>query len=141
VPWIAQTGKTGDGWARYCDERREIAKHIDSLDLTPRLVMLSGDAHMLALDDGRHSNYATDGCTFSEIARGFPVFQAAAFDRRGTIKGGPYSPGFPVPGPGHFGLVTVTDEGGDTIRVQLSGRDLRNSELMGLDLKIPVVVG
>ena len=140
VPWIAATGKTADGWAPYCDERREIAKQIDSLDLTQRLVMLSGDAHMLALDDGRHSNYATDGCGFSPIAKGFPVFQAASFDRRGSIKGGPYAPGFPRPGRGHFGLVTVTDEGGDTIRVQLSGRDLRDQELMGLDIKVPVIV-
>jgi alkaline phosphatase D len=140
VPWIAETGSTGDGWAPYCDERREIAKHIDSLDLTQRLIMLSGDAHMLALDDGRHSNFATDGCRYSQIAKGFPVFQAAAFDRRGTIKGGPYAPGAPQPGRGHFGLVTVTDDGGDAIRVQLSGRDLRDRELMGLDLQIPVVV-
>jgi alkaline phosphatase D len=140
VPWIAETGKTADGWAPYCEERREIAKQIDSLDLTQRLVMLSGDAHMLALDDGRHSNFATDGCGFSRIAKGFPVFQAASFDRRGSIKGGPYAPGFPQPGRGHFGLVTVSDEGGDTIRVQLSGRDLRDQELMGLDLRIPVVV-
>ena len=140
VPWIAQTGKTADGWAPYCEERREIAKHIDSLDLTQRLIMLSGDAHMLALDDGRHSNFATDGCTYSTIAKGFPVFQAASFDRRGTIKGGPYAPGLPEPGRGHFGLVTVTDDGGDVIRVQLSGRDLRDQELMGLDLRIPVTV-
>ena len=99
VPWIAQTGKTADGWAPYCDERREIAKHIDSLDLTQRLIMLSGDAHMLAIDDGRHSNYATDGCGYSEIAKGFPVFQAASFDRMGSIKGGPYSPGDAAAGP------------------------------------------
>jgi hypothetical protein len=95
---------------------------------------------MLALDDGRHSNFATDGCGYSQIAKGFPVFQAASFDRRGSIKGGPYAPGIPVPGRGHFGLVTVTDDGGDTIRVQLSGRNFRDQELMGLDLKIPVVV-
>ena len=140
VPWIAQTGRTADGWAPYCDERREIAKHIDSLDLTPRLVMLSGDAHMLAIDDGRHSNYATDGCGDRRSRRGFPVFQAASFDRMGSIKGGPYAPGTPQPGRGHFGLVTVTDDGGDTIKVQLSGRDKANRELMGLDVKVQVVV-
>jgi alkaline phosphatase D len=140
VPWIAATGRTAEGWAPYCDERREIAKQIDSLDLTQRLVMLSGDAHMLALDDGRHSNYATDGCEYSSIAKGFPVFHAASFDRRGSVKGGPYAPGFPRSGRGHFGLVTVTDTGGDAIRVQLSGRDRLDRELMGLDLKIPVVV-
>ncbi len=138
VPWIAATGKTGDGWASYCDERREIATRIEALGLTPRLVMLSGDAHMLAIDDGRHSNYATEGCGYSETAKGFPVFQAAAFDRMGSIKGGPYAPGFPRPGRGHFGLVTVTDTGTDVIRVQLSGRDRQDRELMGLDLKIPV---
>jgi alkaline phosphatase D len=140
VPWIAETGKTADGWAPYCLERREMAKLIDSLGLTDRMVMLSGDAHMLALDDGRHTNYATDGCAFSTTAKGFPVLQAAAFDRRGTVKGGPYAPGLPRPGRGHFGLVEVRDEGGDTIRVRLSGRDIGNRELMGIDVDVAVPV-
>ena len=39
---------------------------------------MSGDAHMLAVDDGSH----TPG--------GFPVMHASPLDKKGSIKGGPY---------------------------------------------------
>jgi phosphodiesterase/alkaline phosphatase D-like protein len=53
--WIAKRNEsTREGWAPYARERRRIADHIVRLGLTRRLVMLSGDAHMLALDDGTH---------------------------------------------------------------------------------------
>ena len=53
IPWITKRREsTGDGWARYARERRHIADLIVRFGLTGRLVMLSGDAHMLALDDG-----------------------------------------------------------------------------------------
>ena len=54
---------------------------------------------------------------------------AGAFDRRGSVKGGPYSFGT-FPGPGHFGLMTVEDDGGETVTVHWSGRDHRDRELL-----------
>ncbi len=54
---------------------------------------------------------------------------AGAFDQRGSVKGGPYSSGT-FPGPGHFGLMTVEDDGGETITVHWSGRDHRDRELL-----------
>jgi phosphodiesterase/alkaline phosphatase D-like protein len=120
VPWISSPLKGSDSWAGFTTERREIADFIADNEITG-LLMLAGDAHMLAIDDGTNSDYATDG------GAAFPVFQAAALDRRGTVKGGPYSEGR-YPGGGQFGLVTVEDDGGDTITITLSGRNWENKE-------------
>ena len=79
--------------------------------------MLSGDAHMIAIDDGTNSNYSD-----SETG-GFPVFHAGALTRSGSYKGGPYSHGA-FPGSGQYGIMTVEDNGGSEIKVQWSGRNL-----------------
>jgi hypothetical protein len=91
--------------------------------------MLSGDAHMLAIDDGTNSDYASNG------GAGFPVMHAAALDRPGAVKGGPYSEGA-YPGAGQFGLVMV-DDAGDTIAVTLSGRDWRGREIVRHRFTVP----
>lgn len=122
VPWIAPEQAGADHWAGFAEERAEIATFIDEHDIE-NLVMLSGDAHMVAIDDGTNNTFAASG------EPGFPVFHAAALDRRGKVKGGPYSEGA-VPGGGQFGLVTVTDAGGDTIEVLLSGRDYTRAEIL-----------
>jgi hypothetical protein len=121
VPWIAEAAAGADNWSGYAEERQEIADFIAANGITS-LAMLSGDAHMLAIDDGTHSNFASEG------GMGFPVFHAAALDRRGNLKGGPYSEGA-IPGGGHFGLMTVTDTG-DQITVEWSGRDYTGVELI-----------
>ena len=138
-PWIADTNTTGDGWAPFCVDRRIIARHVERVGLVNRLLVVSGDAHMLAMDDGSHSNYATDGCGYVRGVKAFPVFQAASFDRMGSVKGGPYSTR-PMPGRGHFGLVEVTDTGGDTLSVKLSGRDMVRGEVMRMSLTYPLAL-
>jgi hypothetical protein len=55
--------------------------------------------------------------------------QAAALDRPGSTKGGPYSEGM-YPGSGQFGLMTVADQGGATIDITLSGRDWTGREIV-----------
>ncbi|MFW2334417.1 hypothetical protein, partial [Ilumatobacter sp.] len=95
------------------------------------LVMVSGDAHMVAIDDGTNSAYASDG------GGGFPVLHAAALDRPGSVKGGPYSEGA-FPGPGQYGKIEITDDGGATIGVRLSGSDWEGTELVDLDLVFDV---
>jgi len=126
VPWIGTTGS--DGWHGYTFERREIANFIKDNDIKG-IIMLSGDAHMLAIDDGTNSDYADNG------GAEFPVFHAAALDRRGSVKGGPYSHGT-FPGKGHFGFVTISDSGGSNVDVSLSGRDSLNSEVVSLDVSL-----
>lgn len=116
VPWITkQNESTREGWAPYAGERRRLADHIVRLGLTRRLVMLSGDAHMLALDDGTHSQYST---LPGAPARGFVVAHAAPMDRRPSKKGGPYTCP-PVAHNGQYGVMDVADDGARvTVRLQ-----------------------
>jgi hypothetical protein len=110
VPWIATAAAGSDTWGGFADERRELAD-------APRgpVLMLAGDAHMLAIDDGSHSGYGSRG------GRGFPVMHAAALDRPAEIKGGPYSEGA-VGGSGQFGTMRVEDDGRGPLRITLTGR-------------------
>eukprot|EP00177_Eucheuma_denticulatum_P002947 GFKZ01005296.1.p1 GENE.GFKZ01005296.1~~GFKZ01005296.1.p1 ORF type:complete len:524 (-),score=55.46 GFKZ01005296.1:587-2158(-) len=85
-PWIGKSNEGGDSWAGFPAERRQVANAIKELNVT-NLVVVAGDAHMLAYDDGSHADYADDG------GGGFPVFQAAPLGNRGSSKGGPYSGG------------------------------------------------
>lgn len=121
VPWIS-SGAGGDDWGAYAEERRRIADFLVEHGIT-NLVMLSGDAHMLAADDGRDNRFASDGA-----GPGFPVLQAGALDRRGSVKGGPYSEGA-FPGGGQYGLLEVRDLG-DRIEIDFRGRDWTGRDLL-----------
>ena len=119
-PWVGAAESGSDTWAGFAEERRAISDTIAENDVD-NLLMLSGDAHMLAYDDGTHTDYSDSG------GAGFPLFQAAALDRAGSVKGGPYS-GPVLPGGGHFGLVRVDDDG-RTVRVTIEGRDWQDEVL------------
>ena len=114
VPWIGAEDH-GDGWPAYADERREIANFIAQNGIR-NLVILCGDAHMLAADDGTNSDYSD--------ARGLriPVLHGSPLDQHASYKGGPYSHGFhlPEPGEGCFGWVSVRD-GDGKVRVEFTG--------------------
>lgn len=120
MPWIADDGSS-DRWSSFSHERRLISDFIVQQNIR-NLVLLSGDSHMLAADDGRHNRYATDA-----IGPGFPVYHAAALDKSGSVKGGPYSEGA-FPGPGQFGLLQVEDFG-NRIQVTFEGRNA-NGEIL-----------
>lgn len=127
VPWIAAPADGADHWGNYATERAELANFIAENQIDG-LLMLSGDAHAIAIDDGTNSNFS------DSAGPAFPVFHAAALDRRGRSKGGPYSHGT-YPGGGQFGLVTVTDEGG-AITVELSGRNWKGEEVVGYRFQV-----
>ena len=131
VPWITKRNEsTREGWAPYARERRRIADHIVRMGLTRRLVMLTGDAHMLALDDGTHSQYST---LPEAPARGFVVAHAAPMDRRPTKKGGPYT--CPeVAQNGQYGVMDVHDDGA-RVSVRLQGMR-GNREVPGMKLEL-----
>jgi phosphodiesterase/alkaline phosphatase D-like protein len=118
VPWITK-GDEGsqEGWAPYARERARIANAIETAGLTKKLVMLSGDMHALALDDGTHSQYAT---TPGASATGFVVAHAAPLDQASSKKGGPYTVG-PLTTSGQFGTLDIVDAGGD-IGVVIQGQ-------------------
>jgi membrane-associated phospholipid phosphatase len=121
-PWVAAAAPGADNWGGYPEERRRIADLIAEAGID-NLVMLSGDAHMVAIDDGANTDYSTGG------GAGFPLLHAAALDRPGSRKGGPYSEGA-FPGAGQFGTLTVTDDGGSSVGVELAGRNWRGEVLV-----------
>jgi phosphodiesterase/alkaline phosphatase D-like protein len=129
VPWLAEPDSGSDDWGGYTHEREIIASTIAATGNGDRLILLGGDAHMLAIDDGSNNDFAPGG------GAAFPVMQAGALDRVGSVKGGPYSEGT-YPGGGQFGLITVTDDGGE-ITVDLRGLTWEAEEVVSLSLTIP----
>ncbi|MDH3678953.1 MAG: alkaline phosphatase D family protein [Acidimicrobiia bacterium] len=126
TPWISAGGP--DDWSGYASERTTIADALADAGVDD-VIMVSGDAHMVAIDDGTNSGYATDGTP------GFPVLHAGALDRPGSLKGGPYSHGA-FPGAGQYGKLEISDDGGDVITVRLSGRTWDGQELTSLTVEV-----
>jgi alkaline phosphatase D len=122
-----------DFWGAFAFERTEIANFIRNNQIHG-LAILHGDAHMLAADDGSHSDYASGG------GAKIPVMGAAPLDQSPSIKGGPYSQGVYKArrGEGCFGYVQVRDEG-SKITVQFSGRNQLNEERIALKFSVPAV--
>jgi phosphodiesterase/alkaline phosphatase D-like protein len=107
-PWIgspiAGVLDLEDWWCAYTTERKEIANYVIANSIR-NLVILAGDAHMVAIDNGTNS------------PGGIPLFQAAPIEQRASQKGGPYTTG-PIPASGtatvcQYGYTQVTDTGGD----------------------------
>jgi hypothetical protein len=119
-PWISSAGR--EDWSLYSCERQEIADFIAANSIQG-LFMVSGDAHMLAIDDGTNNDYAAGG------GASFPVMHAAALDDVPHMKGGPYSEGA-YPGRGQFGLMTIYDDGVSPICIAWSGRNVENTEVV-----------
>ncbi|MCE9533512.1 MAG: alkaline phosphatase D family protein [Planctomycetes bacterium] len=129
MPWIGKVDpkKQTDYWNNWAEERAEIANFLKQ-NAIKNICILSGDSHMLAIDDGAHSDYADGG------GAPIPVFQAAALDNKGSVKGGPYSKGT-FPGPGQFGMMSITDDG-KGIQVQWSGRNAEDKEIVGHSFRV-----
>ena len=127
VPWIAEENvgllTRGDSWGGYPDERRELADFLVQNEIN-NLVLFAGDAHMLAIDDGSNTNYATDAA-----GTAFPLIHSASMDREGSVKGGPFSME-PAPGGGQFALIRVTDDG-EEMEVEWVGLDYLDNQLLG----------
>ena len=129
VPWIGdQNDPKTESWNQYHDERATIANFIEKEGIN-KLLMLSGDAHMLAIDDGKAGT--TRNCYASEGGGSFPIIQAAALSSRGSVKGGPYNgekyivdktdskhKDGAIPGSGQWGLLNFQDYG-DKIEVNV----------------------
>ena len=131
TPWIGEADPGNDTWAGFPDARRRLADRIAEAGMADRLVAVAGDAHMVALDDGSHTDYSAAG------TGGFPLLQAAALDRPGSVKGGPYSGGT-YPGGGQYGEVQVDDDGGPTLDITLRGRTWDGRTLVEETFTLPV---
>jgi phosphodiesterase/alkaline phosphatase D-like protein len=112
--WIGAAAGGVDAWAGYATERTEIANFIRDNNIN-NVVLLAGDMHGLAFDDGTHSDYATGG--------GAPlkVLHAASLTTDGEIKGGPYTAG-PFLGPQQYGVLEVIDDGGSNVTCRFVGK-------------------
>jgi phosphodiesterase/alkaline phosphatase D-like protein len=99
TPWVAPARTGEDDWGGYSTERSELAAHIQASG--KNLVIISGDMHALAADDGSNSPGR------------IPVFHAASFSGWSSHKGGPYTHG-PYPAVEgerlqQYGLMRVRD--------------------------------
>ncbi|WP_265594193.1 alkaline phosphatase D family protein [Haloferula sp. BvORR071] len=101
VPFI-QVGSVRDNWGSYSVERKELLEFIRDQDIR-NVVIISGDMHALAYDDGRATDSYVAGVRI-------PVFHAAALTRDGSEKGGPYSGGVSE-GPQRYGIMDIADDG------------------------------
>lgn len=113
VPWIVPAQLGDDSWAGYATERTELANFIRDNRII-NLVMISGDMHGLAFDNGKNSDYATGG--------GAPlvVMHASALAGSPVDKGGPYSVG-PFLGGQQYGLLEIYDNGAASVACRFLG--------------------
>lgn len=116
-PFIARDLERRGDWVFFPEERERFAQIVKDKNVR-NLCMISGDAHMLAIDDGSNSGFANGG-----TSGGFPVFHAASLSSSTGSKGGPYSKGsaqnggslgFGIEGKNQYGFFEITykDENG-----------------------------
>jgi len=97
-----------DSWPGFATERQEIADMIAASGWAGRMVMLSADAHRLAIDTGAGNSWG-----------GWPCAVFAARDATPSSNSGNYDV-LEQGGIGQYGTVTVTDLG-SVITVNLTG--------------------
>lgn len=120
VSSVSWSGNQDDNWGGYRKNRAEIANFLRDSDIK-NMFILCGDAHMLAIDNGDHTDFSTSG---KANKNEYPLMQAAALNRSGSFKGGIYSHGsYPNPDKtfGQFGLIKISDNGSDNICIEFEG--------------------
>jgi alkaline phosphatase D len=111
VPFLS-SDSGGENWSQYATERLEILEFVRD-EKIQNIVVVSGDMHALAGDDGRGTAAYVPGVRL-------PIFQAAAFTRPGSIKGGPYSLGTSS-GNARYGTLDVNDPATGALTVTYRG--------------------
>lgn len=115
-PWVSSIQNGKDDWGGYHYARMEIVNFINANSLADRIVIISGDMHALAYDDGTSpNNYGS-----------LKVCHAAPLDQKISLKGGPYTIGPTYTGSigsfaSQYGIIEVTDTGGATINIRFKG--------------------
>jgi phosphodiesterase/alkaline phosphatase D-like protein len=131
-PWVSSIEDGKDDWGGYHAARIEIVTFINNNSLADKIVIISGDMHALAYDDGSSvNNYGS-----------LKVCHAAALDQEGRAKGGPYTIGPIIEDSGtgwvtQYGIIEVTDTGGATINIRFKGiiiNKINFSESVGIDV-------
>lgn len=126
LPWNSATHP--ENWAAYQAERTGIANFLRDSNIV-NMMILCGDAHMLAIDDGKNADFSTG----HNSPFRYPIFHAGGVARGGSVKGGQFNAGGPFRNTnleqGHYGIVRVFDNGGDTICISLEGYRTDNDGL------------
>ena len=81
-PWTNPESIGGDSWGGFVPDRDELSSHIAStIGAGPRnLLVLSGDNHMVAFDDGSSTDYSGQ----NEYPGGFPIFHSGPLTNFGS---------------------------------------------------------
>jgi phosphodiesterase/alkaline phosphatase D-like protein len=123
IAWVSGVsfgGNQTDNWGGFTAERTELSNFFRDNNIA-NMFILSGDAHMLAIDNGSNHDFSSG----TNNPYDYPVFQAAAINNSGSTKGGTYSQGGTFPNPssstGQYGMVEVTDNGASTITIKFTG--------------------
>lgn len=123
IAWVTPVsfgGSIADNWGGFAAERTELSDFFRDNNIR-NMFLLSGDAHMIAIDNGTNHDFSTG----QNNPNRYPVFQAAAVNNTGSVKGGTYSEGGTFPNPsattGQYGLVEVTDEGLSSLTIKFTG--------------------
>lgn len=122
IAWMSSVSYSGtgkDNWGGFATTRQEMADFLRD-NRIENLFILSGDAHMLAIDNGENADFSTG----HNSPYRYPIFQAAALNNVGSYKGGEFSEGghYPnTPFTSQWGIVDVTDNGGDEICIDFHG--------------------
>ncbi len=121
ICWVSSvsfSGSGGDNWGAYPEARKELANFFRDSNIV-NMFIISGDAHMLAIDNGTHSDFSDN----KNNSNYYPILQSAALNNVGSDKGGEYSEGGTFPNPpfsSQWSTVEVSDYGGAEICVKFT---------------------
>jgi hypothetical protein len=121
ICWVSSVSFSGtkpDNWGGYTSSREELSNFFRDNEIN-NLFIICGDAHMLAIDNGTHTDFST-GKNNSSL---YPLLQSAALNNVGSDKGGEYSEGGTFPNPAfssQWSTVEVTDNGLSEICVRFT---------------------
>lgn len=97
VAWISTVSFSGslkDNWGGFT-KTREIISNFLYENKIENLFIISGDAHMIAVDNGTNSDFST----LKNNPFKYPILQSAGLNNIGSDKGGTYSEGGTFPNP------------------------------------------
>lgn len=117
VPWGGTVDM--DTWAGFAAERTELSDFF-KVNGIQNLLIICGDAHMIAFDDGTNHDFSTG----ANNPYKYPVLQAAAINQTGSFRGGTFSHGFfsnPTQQHGQYAALDITDDGSNNITVGITG--------------------
>jgi len=126
--WTSTSAFVGDDtWAAYSTERTELANYVTTLGMAGSALIVHGDFHALAADDGTNS------------AGGIPVVCVSPLQQSYYMPSqAQWSVGeYPVSNPGgtiyHYGWFDVTDTGTSSISIAFTGYSNDNTAGLGAD--------